>query len=1295
MQPSTESDAEKALGSRLDYDLMMAEEYILSDVEKNFILSCERGDLPGVKKILEEYLGSDKFNINCTDPMNRSALISAIENENFDLMVILLENNIEVGDALLHAISEEYVEAVEELLQWEENNHKEGQPYSWEAVDRSKSTFTVDITPLILAAHRNNYEILKILLDRGATLPMPHDVKCGCDECVTSQTTDSLRHSQSRINAYRALSASSLIALSSRDPVLTAFQLSWELKRLQAMESEFRAEYTEMRQMVQDFGTSLLDHARTSMELEVMLNFNHEPSHDIWCPGQRQTLERLKLAIRYKQKTFVAHPNVQQLLAAIWYDGLPGFRRKQASQQLMDVVKLGCSFPIYSLKYILAPDSDGAKFMRKPFVKFITHSCSYMFFLMLLGAASLRVVQITFELLAFPWMLTMLEDWRKHERGSLPGPIELAIITYIMALIFEELKSLYSDGLFEYIMDLWNIVDYISNMFYVTWILCRATAWVIVHRDLWFRGIDPYFPREHWHPFDPMLLSEGAFAAGMVFSYLKLVHIFSINPHLGPLQVSLGRMIIDIIKFFFIYTLVLFAFGCGLNQLLWYYAELEKNKCYHLHPDVADFDDQEKACTIWRRFSNLFETSQSLFWASFGLVDLVSFDLAGIKSFTRFWALLMFGSYSVINIIVLLNMLIAMMSNSYQIISERADTEWKFARSQLWMSYFEDGGTIPPPFNLCPNMKMLRKTLGRKRPSRTKSFMRKSMERAQVLHDKVMKLLVRRYITAEQRRRDDYGITEDDIIEVRQDISSLRFELLEIFTNNSWDVPDIEKKSQGVARTTKGKVMERRILKDFQIGFVENLKQEMNENENGRDIFSSLAKVIGRKKTQKGDKDWNAIARKNTYAADPIGSKRSSMQRHSQRSLRRKIIEQANEGLQMNQTQLIEFNPNLGEVTRATRVAYVKFMRKKMAADEVSLGDDEGGPNGEEEKKPLDASGSKKSTPSGGVSMMAAAALRASVKNVDEKAGDNDKDKDKDKDKKPPEGTMKKPGDDKKQADDKNKDKSQPPKDSKPPGAPGAKPGDQKPPPGGGAPKPQTAINGNGAKPTDQPRPSAPAPPSKPADTKPSAPKSGEPAKPEAAGKKEESVKTDSSKPASTNGATKSAAPSAPAGAKPDSDLKAGAKGAAPEGTKATNGAGKPDDKKNGQDAKKPGDDKAKKPGDDKDKKPGDDKDKKSGEDKDKKPGDGKDKKPGDDKDKKPGDDKDKKPGDDKDKKPGDDKDKKPGDEKDKKPADDKDKKPAAAAPLKPAIKVGQSSAAAGGERGKSTVTGRMISGWL
>nr|CAB02410.1 Trp protein [Calliphora vicina] len=1181
------TDPEKGKNEEENYNIQFADEYVLTETEKTFILACERGDIASVKVIIEENKGApEKFNINCVDPMNRSALISAIENENFDLMIVLLEEGIDVGDALLHAISEEYVEAVEELLQWEETHHKEGTPYSWEAVDRSKSTFTPDITPLILAAHRNNYEILKILLDRGATLPMPHDVKCGCDECVTSQETDSLRHSQSRINAFRALSASSLISLSSRDPVLTAFELAWELKRLQAMESEFRAEYGEMRHGVQEFVTSLLDHARTSTELEVMLNFNHEASNDIWTPGQRQTLERLKLAIKYKQKTFVAHPNVQQLLAAIWYEGLPGFRRKKSSQQILEVIKLGCMFPINSMNYLMAPESDAGKFMRKPFVKFITHSCSYMFFLMLLGAASLRVVQITFELLAFPWMIEMLDDWRKHERGSLPGPIELGIITYISSLVLGELKSLYSDGLFDYIMDLWNIVDFISNMFYVTWILCRATAWIIVHRDLWFRDINPYFPREHWHPFDPMLLSEGAFAAGMVFSYLKLVHIFSINPHLGPLQVSLGRMIIDIIKFFFIYTLVLFAFGCGLNQLLWYYAELEKNKCYHLHPDVADFDDQEKACTIWRRFSNLFETSQSLFWASFGLVDLVSFDLAGIKSFTRFWALLMFGSYSVINIIVLLNMLIAMMSNSYQIISERADVEWKFARSQLWMSYFEDGGTVPPPFNMFPSVKLMRKVFGKQRPKRSRSFMLKSRVKAQSLHERVMKLLIRRYITAEQRHRDDFGITEDDIIEVRQDISSLRFELLDIFTNNKFVVPDIEKKSASAAAGKKGKTIERRILKDFQIGFVETLQTELvNSVEEGKDIFSSLANAIRKKRSQKGEKDWNAIARKNTMSSNPIGSKRSSIQRHSQRSLRRRIIDEANEGLRMNQNQLIEYNPSLGDVSRATRVAYVKFMKKKLVAEEGI--------------SPEELNESNNSTD-------AAAKLdafaRSTMKRVESKKDDSAS------------------ADDSKAATDKPK---APVGDKAKPAAP-AKPGDAK---------------------TADAKAPAPAPPNKPADAaaKPAVAKPGAETKPEAAAKKGEAAKTADAKPEAPTAAaaTKSAAPAAPA--KPDASTKPPADAAKPgtdAATKAADGADKKADDKKADD-KKPDD---KKPDD---KKPDD-----------KKPDD---KKPDD---------------------------KKPGADA-KKPDDKKDP------PAKPAIKVGQSSAAAGGDRGKSVVTGRMISGWL
>lgn len=52
-----------------------------------------------------------------------------------------------------------------------------------------------------------------------------------------------------------------------------------------------------------------------------------------------------------------------------------------------------------------------------------------------------------------------------------------------------------------------------------------------------------------------------------------------------------------------------------------------------------------------------------------------------------------------------------------------------------------------------------------------------------------MKLLVRRYVMSEQRKRDDFGITEDDVMEIRQDISTLRYELIDILRQNGMSTP--------------------------------------------------------------------------------------------------------------------------------------------------------------------------------------------------------------------------------------------------------------------------------------------------------------------------------------------------------------------------------------------------------------------------------------------------------------------------------------------------------------------------
>lgn len=104
--------------------------YSLTPTEKKFLLLSERGDCAGVRHLLEENKDKpEELNINCVDPLNRSSLIAAIENENIELIRLLLESGILVKDALLHAIDEEYVEAVETLLYWEEDHHEPGQPY--------------------------------------------------------------------------------------------------------------------------------------------------------------------------------------------------------------------------------------------------------------------------------------------------------------------------------------------------------------------------------------------------------------------------------------------------------------------------------------------------------------------------------------------------------------------------------------------------------------------------------------------------------------------------------------------------------------------------------------------------------------------------------------------------------------------------------------------------------------------------------------------------------------------------------------------------------------------------------------------------------------------------------------------------------------------------------------------------------------------------------------------------------------------------------------------------------------
>ncbi|XP_040847000.1 short transient receptor potential channel 4 isoform X5 [Ochotona curzoniae] len=692
----------------------------LSPSEKAYLNAVEKGDYASVKKSLEEAEIYFKININCIDPLGRTALLIAIENENLELIELLLSFNVYVGDALLHAIRKEVVGAVELLL-----NHKK--PSGEKQVppillDKQFSEFTPDITPIILAAHTNNYEIIKLLVQKGVSVPRPHEVRCNCVECVSSSDVDSLRHSRSRLNIYKALASPSLIALSSEDPFLTAFQLSWELQELSKVENEFKSEYEELSRQCKQFAKDLLDQTRSSRELEIILNYRDDNS--LLEEQSGNDLARLKLAIKYRQKEFVAQPNCQQLLASRWYDEFPGWRRRHWAVKMVTCFIIGLLFPVFSVCYLIAPKSPLGLFIRKPFIKFICHTASYLTFLFLLLLASQHIDRSDL-----------------NRQGPPPTIVEWMILPWVLGFIWGEIKQMWDGGLQDYIHDWWNLMDFVMNSLYLATISLKIVAFV---------KYSALNPRESWDMWHPTLVAEALFAIANIFSSLRLISLFTANSHLGPLQISLGRMLLDILKFLFIYCLVLLAFANGLNQLYFYYEETKGLSCKGIRCEKQN-----------NAFSTLFETLQSLFWSIFGLINLYVTNVKAQHEFTEFVGATMFGTYNVISLVVLLNMLIAMMNNSYQLIADHADIEWKFARTKLWMSYFEEGGTLPTPFNVIPSPKSLWylvkwiwthlcKKKMRRKPESFGTIGRRAADNLRRHHQyqEVMRNLVKRYVAA-------------------------------------------------------------------------------------------------------------------------------------------------------------------------------------------------------------------------------------------------------------------------------------------------------------------------------------------------------------------------------------------------------------------------------------------------------------------------------------------------------------------------------------------------------------------
>ncbi|XP_040503163.1 short transient receptor potential channel 7 isoform X2 [Gallus gallus] len=786
----------------------------LTAEEERFLDSAEYGNIPVVRKMLEE---SKTLNFNCVDYMGQNALQLAVGNEHLEVTELLLkkENLARVGDALLLAISKGYVRIVEAIL-----NHPafaQGQrltlsPLEQElrdddfyAYDEDGTRFSHDITPIILAAHCQEYEIVHILLLKGARIERPHDYFCKCNECIEKQRKDSFSHSRSRMNAYKGLASAAYLSLSSEDPVLTALELSNELARLANIETEFKNDYRKLSMQCKDFVVGVLDLCRDTEEVEAILNGDVNIH---LCPEHhRPSLSRIKLAIKYEVKKFVAHPNCQQQLLTMWYENLSGLRQQSIAVKFLAVFGVSIGLPFLAIAYWIAPCSKLGRTLRSPFMKFVAHAVSFTIFLGLLvvnasdrfeGVKNLPNETITDHPKQIFRVKTTQFSWT-----------ELLIMKWVLGMIWSECKEIWEEGPREYVVHLWNLLDFGMLSIFVASFTARFMAFLkateaqqyvdqyVQDDDLNNVTLPPevaYFTyaRNKWLPSDPQIISEGLYAIAVVLSFSRIAYILPANESFGPLQISLGRTVKDIFKFMVIFIMVFLAFMIGMFNLYSYYLGAKYNPA----------------------FTTVEESFKTLFWSIFGLSEVISVVLKYDHKFIENIGYVLYGVYNVTMVVVLLNMLIAMINNSYQEIEEDADVEWKFARAKLWLSYFDEGRTLPAPFNLVPSPKSFyylilrikmcliklckskakncendlemgmlnskqRKVRFQSSSLHTENFSVKNAYNKPTRYQKIMKRLIKRYVLKAQVDRENDEVNEGELKEIKQDISSLRYELLE------------------------------------------------------------------------------------------------------------------------------------------------------------------------------------------------------------------------------------------------------------------------------------------------------------------------------------------------------------------------------------------------------------------------------------------------------------------------------------------------------------------------------------
>ncbi|KAM3929137.1 uncharacterized protein RB166_006918 [Leptodactylus fuscus] len=378
----------------------------------------------------------------------------------------------------------------------------------------------------------------------------------------------------------------------------------------------------------------------------------------------------LDCLIECEQKDVVAHPAVQKYLTEVWYGNLDWSAWKLV---LLFFTFLACP-PVW-LVFSLPLKH---RFNKIPIMKFMSYLASHIFLLVLF------ILTIVYPPLSPIFEGRMIPSWN-----------EWLLLAWLSGTLVSELTHQGERSGLAWIRVF--VLGFSAVAFF-----CHLLAFLFTEID-----------RLH------CLFARNIFLGiAMTLSFVQFLEFLTFHHLFGPWAIIIRDLIKDLTRFAVILALFHVAFTMQLSAVYQpVYPESKANQSINgtaAHKNETNIQDPIDITVL-------------LFFSLFGLVEPDCLpSLSRTPQFTFVIIRFVFGVYLVVTLIVLINLLIAMMSDTYQRIQAQSDTEWKFGRATLIRDMTRKPGT-PSPFNLFTNLfyyiKLLCKYKGKMCSSNARTLM--------------------------------------------------------------------------------------------------------------------------------------------------------------------------------------------------------------------------------------------------------------------------------------------------------------------------------------------------------------------------------------------------------------------------------------------------------------------------------------------------------------------------------------------------------------------------------------------